>query len=99
MNIELNARYKLTSDKLNVIINEKRTVDPTKSPNWPKRQAEGASPEPNDKWFEVGYAKNIEQAVASVIDREQRASQAESMAEFLSEMRAIKAEILAAVKI
>ncbi len=34
--------YKLTSDTLNIIVNERYFTDPTKAPNWPKKLAETA---------------------------------------------------------
>lgn len=39
--IPISPDYKLTSDSLNIIVNERYFTDPTKAPNWPKKLAEG----------------------------------------------------------
>jgi hypothetical protein len=95
MNIQINADYRLTSDSLNVIVNRKHIVDPTKAPNWPKRQAEGADSTPKEAWREVAYCATVEKALQYIADQMIRDSEAETVAELLHEIRRIYGEIKA----
>lgn len=95
MNIEINADYRIISDALNVIVNRKHIVDPTKAPNWPKRQAEGADPTPKVAWREVAYCATVDKALQYIADQQIRDSQAETVAELLHEIRRIHGEIKA----
>jgi hypothetical protein len=95
LNIEVNSQYKLTSDSMNVIVNRKYSVDPTKAPNWAKREAEGASPAIRIEWREVAYCKTVEHALNWISEQAQRDSNAQSIAELLDEIKAIQREIKA----
>lgn len=95
MDIEINADYRITSDALNVIVNRKHISDPTKAPNWPKRQAEGADPTPSIKWREIAYCSTVEKALQYIADQMIRDSEAETVAELLHEIRRIHSEIKA----
>lgn len=95
LNITVNSQYKLTSDPLQVIVNRKHIVDPTKSPNWAKREAEGADPTPREEWREVAYCRTVEQALNWIAEQVQRDSNATSIAELLGEIKAIQREISA----
>ncbi|KQL18805.1 hypothetical protein [Cytobacillus solani] len=93
LNITVNSTYKLTSDPMQVIVNRKHIVDPTKSPNWERMKAEGKSGEPRIEWREVAYCRTVEQALNWIAEQTQRDSNAESIAELLGEIQAIRREI------
>ncbi len=95
LNIEVNNEYKLTSDALNVIVNRKHIVDPTKSPNWAKLEAKGADPTPREVWREVAYCRTLEKALNYIAEQGIRESNAESISELLSEIKVIQREISA----
>lgn len=93
LNIRINENYRLTSDSFNIIVEERRMVDPTKAPNWEKRKAKGASPELREDWKESSYHNTVEQAMNAVVDKTVRSSDAESVSQLLSEIRRIRREI------
>lgn len=95
MDIQVNEDYKLTSDSMNVIINRKKIVDPKKSPNWPKMQAEGKSGEPYEKWEEVSYHSTVDRALEWILDRQIKESDAQSISELLEDIKGFKAKIRA----
>lgn len=97
LNITVNSQYKITSDERNVIVNRKIIVDPTKAPNWAKRQAEGADPTPREEWREVSYHSTLDKALAAIIDQEVLDSDATTLAEIISEIREFQREIKALV--
>src|SRR5690625_3158643 len=93
LNIKVGNEYKITSDDMNVILNRKHIVDPTKSPNWKRRKAEGASPDKRIEWREIGYFGTVEAALDRVVRQGVLESEAESISELTKEMRAIRREI------
>jgi hypothetical protein len=95
LNIAVNADYKITSDALNIIVNRKYIVDPTKAPNWAKRQAEGADPTPRETWREVAYCNSIEFAVKWIMNQQIRESDAENLTELVDEIKRFEREISA----
>ncbi|MCG7407755.1 hypothetical protein MH117_09995 [Paenibacillus sp. ACRRX] len=105
MNVTITPDYQLTSDGIQFILQHRRIVDPTKAPNWMKRAAEGADPNPREKWEDVGYyslnERGLTSAVESVIYRTAAMSDAENLREFSATIRelgeSIKAEIEALI--
>jgi hypothetical protein len=95
LNIIVTPQYKITSDSLQVTVNRKHIVDPTKAPGWAKREAEGADPTPREEWRECAYCRTVEQALSWIAEQIQRDSNAESVAELLGEIQAIRREIKA----
>lgn len=93
MNIEITADYRITSDSMNVIVNRKHIVDPTKSPNWAKMQAEGHTGEPRITWREVAYCRTLEKALNWIGEQMERDSRAESFAELLDEIKRYQRQI------
>jgi hypothetical protein len=93
LNITVNSQYKLTSDSLNVIVNRKHLVDPTKSPNWSKLEAKGASPAIREEWREVAYHRTVEKALNWIAEQTQRDSDAESIGALLAEIKQMQADI------
>jgi hypothetical protein len=100
LNIEVNSQYKLTSDSMNVIVNRKHIVDPTKSPNWEKvrekLEAEGKA-DIRIEWREVSYHRTVENALNWISEQTQRDSNAESIAELLDVFKAIQHDISGAL--
>ncbi|AZU61013.1 hypothetical protein [Neobacillus mesonae] len=95
LNIEVNADYRITSDSLNVIVNRKYIVDPTKSPNWKKREAEGADPTPREEWREVAYVTGIDRAIKWIMNQRIRESEAANLTQLLDEIKRFEREIKA----
>ena len=93
INIEVLGDYRITSDTMGVIIHRKIIVDPTKSPNWAKREAEGASPELRASWTVLSYHPTVEQAMHRIAEQCIRECGAQTFEELLSEMRRIRREI------
>ncbi|MEK0286501.1 hypothetical protein [Caldifermentibacillus hisashii] len=99
LKIEVTPDYRITSDTLNIIVQKRYTVDPTKSPNWPRMQAEGASPKLRTEWRDEGYYETLEGAVNGIIDRHLKESDAESLTELLMEIRKIRDKIREVLRI
>jgi len=95
LNIAVNPDYKITSDALNIIVNRKYIVDPTKAPNWAQREAKGADPTPREVWREVAYCNSIEFAVKWIMNQQIRESDAENLTELLDEIKRFGREISA----
>ena len=95
--IPISPDYKLTSDSLNIIVNERYFTDPTKAPNWTKRLAENpdADPTPQEKWREVAFHSTVERALMDVMNRRLRASDAQSLAELARLIREFRGELAA----
>lgn len=93
LNIRVNNDYKLTSDSLNIIVNQRRIVDPTKSPNWKVLEAKGADPTPREEWNEVAYCRDIQQALEWIVNRQIKESDAETLTELLHEIKRFRREI------
>jgi hypothetical protein len=95
LNIKVNSQYKITSDQLNVIVNRKYIVDPTKAPGWAKREAEGADPTPREDWREVAYFSNVENAAKWLMNQQIRESDAEDLSSLVGEIKRFEREIKA----
>ncbi|MCR8843144.1 hypothetical protein NQ117_05580 [Paenibacillus sp. SC116] len=87
LNVSLTQDYRLTSDGSQFILQERRTVDPTKSPNWTKLAANGADPSIREEWRDIGFygftAKGLSAAVVNVTMRIAAQSDAEDLREFI----------------
>lgn len=93
LNILINADYRITSDAHNVIVLRKHIVDPTKSPHWARLEAKGADPTPREDWREQSYHGTVAQAVRAIGEQLVRDSEAESLAELLTEIKRFNSEI------
>lgn len=86
MNVTITEDYRLTSDDTQFILQVRKTVDPTKAPNWPKRAAEGADPTPYETWENDGYyslnERGLTTAITAVIYRTVAVSDAQDLREF-----------------
>jgi hypothetical protein len=95
LNIVINSEYKLTSDALNIIVNRRFIVDPTKSPRWAEMEANGADPTPKAKWREVAFCTGIDSAIKWVMNQQIRESDAEDLTYLLDEIKRFQREISA----
>lgn len=93
LNIEVFEKYRITSDEFNVMIHERVIVDPTKSPNWERRKAEGASPNKRIEWRVVSYHASVEQALQKLAELKIRESDATTLTELLHDIKRIRREI------
>jgi hypothetical protein len=76
--IPINEKYRITSDTMNVIVEQLiQPKDATKEP----------------AWKQVAYFAKPEQAVQYVLDRETRLSDAATLRELIGHMRAVRDEI------
>ncbi|MFZ7945722.1 hypothetical protein [Neobacillus sp. 19] len=98
LNIAVNADYKITSDALNIIVNRKYIVDPTKAPNWEKvrekLEAEGKAGI-REEWREVAYVTGIDHAIKWIMNQRIRESNAGNLTELLDEIKRFECEIKA----
>lgn len=95
MNIQVNEDYRIVSDSLNVTVQRKYLVDPTKSPNWPKMKAEGKSPDVRIDWRDYKYFARVDDALVGIFEQQVRDSQAETVAELLAEIKGFRREMKA----
>lgn len=93
LDIKIGDDYRITSNGICFILNERRFVDPTKSPHWKRLKEKGGSSEIKEEWFEEGSFGTIEGATKHIINRKTLLSNAQSVQELLEEIRLIKAEI------
>lgn len=93
LNIQVTEDYRITSDKFNIIVNERHFADPTKAPNWKKREAEGASPEPREVWTEVSFHSTVEDAMNKIVDKTVLNSEATTISELRNDIRQIRRDI------
>ncbi|MFW5434283.1 hypothetical protein [Paenibacillus apiarius] len=101
-NVSITPNYRLTSDGSQFILKERRTVDPTKAPNWAKLAAQGADPTPREDWKDVGYyglnEKGVSSAIMFVIMRTVVASDAENLRDFSRLLRETSESIRGAIE-
>ncbi|MEH6941620.1 hypothetical protein [Bacillus sp. JJ722] len=93
LNIEINSDYKIVSDSLNVIVQRKHNVDPTKAPGWAKRKAAGEVAKLREEWRDASYHANVPQAIKAIGEQQVRDSNAGTLAELLAEIRSFREEI------
>lgn len=89
LNIEVNSTFKITSDSMNVIVNRSHIVDPTKGPKWKP----GDSTETREEWRAEKWFATVEHALKYIVDQSVREGNAETLAELLAEITAIKRQI------
>ncbi|MGG2024187.1 hypothetical protein AB1282_00560 [Gottfriedia sp. S16(2024)] len=98
LNINITEDIKIISDTHNVIVQRKHIVDPTKSPNWAKLEAKGASSALREEWRDVSYHPSVEQAVKSIMCKKVNSSDATSLTEVLDEIKRFETELSAILK-
>ena len=98
LNIPVTGDMKIISDTHNVIVQRKHIVDPTKSPNWERLQAKGASAELRIEWRDVSYHPSVDQAVKSILRKRIIGSDATSLTEVIDEIKRFETELAAILK-
>jgi len=93
LNIQVSADYRITSDPMNFIVERRHLVDPSKSPNRAKLEAEGKSMAIRETWREAAYFGTFEKALKWTVNQRIRESDAGSMDEILAEIKRIHGEI------
>ena len=89
LNIEVGANHRLTSDAYNVIIQQKGYVDPTASTRW----MDGDPTELIEEWRSLSWHATVDKALAALLERRVRESDAESLECLRSEIRGLRREI------
>lgn len=99
--IPISPDYKLTSDSLNIIVNERYFTDPTKAPGWAKKLAENpdADPTPVERWREVSYRPTVDRAILDVMNQQIKMSDATTLTEIAQMVREFRTELAAALTI
>lgn len=91
MYIEIADNYRLTSDSMQIIIQRKHTVDPTKSPAFKP----GMDATVRTEWRDWKYASKPEQALELILRQKILESEATDLRTLRSEITAFRREIRA----
>lgn len=103
INVTLTPDFRLTTDGTQFIVKERRTVDPTLAPNWKLRYAQNPAldPTPREVWEDAGYysltSAGLSAALDSVRVKQAARSDAETLAQFASQLSAESERIVAAL--
>ena len=89
LDIEVGANHRLTSDAFNVIIQQKGYVDPKSSARW----MDGDPTELVEEWRALSWHATVDQALAALLERRVRESNAESLEDLRSEIRGLRREL------
>lgn len=94
LNIEIptqtGASYRITSDDMQIVIQRKHTVDPTKSPAF---DAEKHSPEIREEWRNWKYCGKVSQAIEVIARQNVLESDATELAQLRNEIASFRREI------
>ena len=90
LNIEISGKYRLTSDSMQIIVQRKHTVDPTKSPAF---DASKHSAEIREEWREWKYCGKVAQALELIAQQNVFDSDARTLVELLDEIVSFRREI------
>lgn len=90
LNIEISGKYRITSDSMQIVIQRKHTVDPTKAPGF---NPEKHSAEIREEWRDWKYCGTIEQAATIILRQRIYESDAETLHEVVNEIASFKREI------
>jgi len=91
MNIVIADNYRLTSDNMQIVIQRKHTVDPTKSPAFKP----GMDAKLREEWRDWKYVGNPEQALDLILRQTVFESDAEDLKQLRNEIVAFRREISA----
>ena len=89
LNIEISDKYRITSDAMQIVIQRKKLVDPTKSPAFKP----GMNAEPYEKYEDWKYCGKVEVALDIILGQEIRESDATSLKQLRDEISAFRREI------
>jgi len=90
LNIEISGKYRITSDSMQIVVQRKHTVDPTKSPAF---NPDKHSAELREEWEPWKYCGKVEQAIELIARQNVLDSDATTLTELHSEIVAFRREI------
>jgi len=90
LNIEINGTYRITSDAMQIVVQRKYTVDPTKSPAFDPTKH---SAEIRTEWRDWKYCGSITQAIDILLKQRILESDATSLAELRNEIVSFRRQI------
>jgi len=99
MNVQLTEKYRIKSDGTQFIVEERRTVDPTKAPNWSRIVAENpdADDQPREEWRGIAYygigVNSLILAIEYVILKTGITGRPKSLAELIATLRSVSESI------
>lgn len=92
LNIEISDKYRITSDAMQIVIQRKHTVDPTKSPAFnPDKHSAALRVE----WKDWKYCGKVSQAIDLMLAQEIRESDATDLRTLRNEISSFRREISA----
>jgi len=90
LSIEVSGKYRITSDEMQIVIQRKHTVDPTKSPNF---NAETMSAELRTEWRNWKYCGKVTRALDIIAEQDVLDSDATELKLLRNEIVEFKREI------
>ena len=90
LNIEISDKYRITSDEMQIVIQRKHTVDPTKAPGF---NPEIHSSELRTEWRNWKYCGKVQQAIEVILRQQVFESDAISLKELHDEISSFRREI------
>lgn len=90
LNIEISDKYRITSDEMQIVIQRKHTVDPTKAPGF---DAEKHSATLREEWRTWKYCGKVTQALDIIARQRILESDATELSQLRDEITVFKREI------
>lgn len=90
LNIEISDKYRITSDEMQIIVQRKHTVDPTKAPNFDATKHSSAL---REEWRNWKYCGKVSQAIEVIVNQNVLESDATTLEQLRSEIASFKREI------
>lgn len=87
MNIQINEHFKLTSDPLNIVLEQ----------SYQKKREDEYAPIEID-WRKIGYYSSFEKACKAILGKTINQSDADTLYELLNEIKKVESEIITAIK-
>ena len=87
LNIEISGKYRITSDSMQIVIQRKHTIDPTKSPAF---NPEKHSAEIREEWRDWKYCGKVSQALELILRQNILESDAEDLRTLRNEISAFR---------
>lgn len=90
LNIEISGKYRITSDEMQIVIQRKHTVDPTKAPGF---DAEKHSSALREEWRTWKYCGKVEHVLDIIARQRILESDATELAQLRNEIASFRREI------
>lgn len=95
LDIEIPGDFKIASDSMNILVQRKYTIDPSKSPSFKEGETDPTIREEYKTWK---WTSSITQAIDIILQQRIRESDATELSELRKEIIAFKVEIQAAMR-